>query len=240
MTTQRSCWYRFVIGVPLGIALVMKTAGAPGAATKRDPNALRPSSAKYQGSLSPVVTGLAEAISGNTIVIVQPWVGRKTYELRENPVYFRTDGSADSAQGIDMPWHVDGNNICLLMQRKYCYAAYTDEVGQAYIEDLESGLIGRVTSIEPGDSHSVRTKFIARAQQQMAEQAVQLMFFGLLFESMLGGGGGGGGSCPAGYADVGGGQCVRETETTQPREEYAAPPPPIDPFYGDCHNPTGC
>lgn len=176
------------------LLILAASAMSGSAAPKRDPNALQPSSAKYQGALTPVTSDLADVISGNTVVIVQPWVGRKTYELRENPVYFKANGTADSLQGLDITWRVRQNEICLISKGEYCYLAYTDEAGQAYIEDGPTGLIGRVASIERGDSRGVRAQAEARQAQEEAKLAMQKMFIGWLGEALMSGGGTGGGS----------------------------------------------
>jgi hypothetical protein len=153
-------------------------------ATSDDPKALRPVSVKYQGTLAPV-TGIEDTISGNTVVISQPWVGLKTYELRENPIYFRADGVADSPAFIDVPWNVQGNNLCAVGANVHrCYVAYTDDVGQAYLMDKSTSLLAKVSTINSGDSHHVRQQYEERKRQEEAQAKAMMAFAGFLFEAM--------------------------------------------------------
>jgi hypothetical protein len=150
----------------------------------QDPTALRPTAVKYQGTLTPQ-QDIKDAVSGNTLVIVQPWVGLKKYELRETPIYFKSNGLADSPYWIDVAWRVDGSRICMSGSgTNNCYTAYADDTGQAYVKDQNSGLLGRIATIDGGDTHRVREAYEARVAQQRANAQLGMMFAGMLFEAM--------------------------------------------------------
>ena len=149
-----------------------------------DPKALRPVSAKHQGTLSQV-DDLADVIAGNTVVIVQPWVGLNKYELRENPIYFREDGYADSAAFIDIPWMIKGSDLCVAgggVDR--CYSAFSDDEGQAYLMEKNSRLLAKVSTIDSGDAHHVRQMYEERKKAEAAQAQMMMAFAGLLFEAM--------------------------------------------------------
>lgn len=173
------------------LLLLASCAGGP-KASRSNPNAPRPETVEHEGTLTPV-NGIARVISGKTLVLRQPWVGRANYELRDNPIYFRADGYADSGNWVDIPWTVQGNELCMSDKGfSNCYVAYQDDVRQAYVQDRATGLLAKVQSIEPGDPHHVRAAYEARQRQLAAQQQMAAAFAGMLFEAMLSGGGGGG------------------------------------------------
>lgn len=224
--------------VATAAVLMSHVAGALGG-SRSDANALTPESVRPEGDLTPV-KNIAKAITGKTVLIVQPWVGRKRFEFRENPVYFRTDGYADSPAWVDIPWSVRGGEVCMSGNGiSNCYTAYQDAKRQAYLMDRSSNLLAKVKSISTGDTHQVRAAYQARLQQEAAKQAMQLAFMGLLAEAILSGGrGGGGGRGASEYrlecSDGSPPPCV---EAPEPSYE---PPPTTCGFYGNTHNPTDC
>ena len=208
-------------------------------AQSSDPTEFRPVSADYRGTLTPA-TGIANVIAGKTLVIVQPWVDLKGYELREGPIYFRSDGFADSSEWINTKWNIDGSeSLCLNgHSTDYCFKAFEDDAGQAYLMRSSDHLLSKVASIEDGDSHNVKELYEAnvRAQQQKAQ--FQGMLIGMLASAVLGGGLGGGGGggggevmCPGG-ARPNNGRCPGDANPTVVREP-AASAPPIGDLYSN-------
>ncbi|MGG5812387.1 hypothetical protein [Falsiroseomonas sp. CW058] len=164
---------------------------------QQDPRALRPTPVEHQGALTPS-PGIAGVVPGNTLILVQPWVGLDRYELRETPVYFASSRQAFSREWANIPWSARGNELCMTSGRAgTCYTAYSDAGGQAYLRDHASGLLARVNSIEPGDSRGVQAAYIENQRRQAAQARVWMQFAGLLAEGLLSGGFGGGGSTVA-------------------------------------------
>lgn len=183
---------RNIIAAVMALLLLASCTGAP-KASRSNPNAMRPETVTHEGTLTPV-TGVAKSVSGKTLVLRQPWVGRTKYELRDNPIYFRADGYANSGNWVDIPWIVQGNELCMSGEGfSNCYVAYQDDVRQAYVQDRATGLLAKVQSIETGDAYHVRAAYEARQRQLAAQRQMAAAFAGLLFEAMLGGGGGDGG-----------------------------------------------
>lgn len=215
------------------VIVLASLATAAVAASSSDANALLPRSVTPSGELEPV-SGIAKAITGKTVVIEQPWVGRKSFEIRQTPVYFRADGYADSPAWVDIPWTVRGSEVCMSGNGvSNCYTAYRDTTRQAYLMDRSTNLLAKVKSIRTGDTHDVRAAYQARLRQEAAEQAMQLAFVGLLAEALLSGGGGksgrNGGSthewvCPNGDPPP----CYEEPEPT-----YAPPDTSVGCAWGD-------
>lgn len=182
---------RYVI-VITALSLLASCSGSPRSA-RSNPNGMQPKTVDYEGTLTPV-SGIARSVSGKTLVIRQPWVGRTNYELRDNPIYFRADGYADSGNWIDIPWTLNGNELCMSGEGfRNCYVAYQDDARQAYVQDRATGLLAKVQRIETGDAYNVRDTYEARQRQLAAQRQMMAAFAGLLFEAMLGGGGGSGG-----------------------------------------------
>lgn len=176
----------------IAAALLLSSCAGTQKASRSHANAMRPVPVEHSGTLTPV-SGIARTITGKTVVLVQPWVGRTKYELRENPIYFRADGYADSIDWVDIPWSVQGGELCMVGNgTNHCYSAYQDDARQAYVMHRTTGLLAKVQSIEPGDPHHLRAAYEARQQQLAAQQAMMAAFAGMLFEAMLSGGGGGG------------------------------------------------
>lgn len=149
-----------------------------------DPKEFRPVSVDHQGTLVPV-DEVAGVIAGNTVVLVQPWVNLKGYELRENPIYFRMDGLADSPAFININWNVKGNDLCVQGGSvNHCYQAYSDETGQAFLMEKSSRLLAKVSTINEGDSHHVKAQYEQRKKAEEAQARAMMAFAGLLFEAM--------------------------------------------------------
>jgi hypothetical protein len=176
-------------------------------------------------------------LPNNTLVITQPWVGLNRYELRENPIHFAGNGQAHSRDWSGIQWQAQGNQICLLRSGgTNCYSAFSDPTGQAFVRDERTGLLARVTQIEPGDSRNVRAEYQRRLEDQRRRTEMTMLFAGLLFEAMLSGGGGGGGRSRPGQPDW-----YFETRTGSSSSTGGGmSAPPISSFYGSCHNPMGC
>ena len=176
--------------IGVGLLTLSVLGGCAHYPTSGNPHALHGVDAQHIGALQPV-DGVARAIRGKTVIIVQPWIGLDRYELRELPVYFRSDGTADTADWIAADWSVRGNELCL-DQRRTCYLALEDSRGQAYVRHAESGLLGRVTSIRPGDPLRLRAQYEAeqeRRRQRRAQQQEAMRFFGELLMAAVAGGG---------------------------------------------------
>lgn len=169
-----------------------------------DPTEFRPVSADHRGTLTPA-TGIANAIAGKTLVIVQPWVNLDGYELREGPIYFRSDGLADSSEWINTKWSIDSSEkLCLNGQgTNYCFKAFEDDAGQAYLMRSSDRLLSKVASIEDGDSRNVKALYERNMQVKQAQAEFSGILVGAVVNAVLGGfgggsGGGGGGTCPNG------------------------------------------
>lgn len=149
-----------------------------------DPKEFRPVSVEYHGNLVPV-DEIAGVIAGNTMVIVQPWVNLKGYELRENPIYFRADGLADSPAFININWNVRDNDLCVQGGSvNHCYQAYSDDTGQAFLMEKSSRLLAKVSTINAGDSHHVKALYEQRKKAEEAQARAMMAFAGLLFEAL--------------------------------------------------------
>lgn len=180
------------IAVATVALLVASCTGSP-KASRSNPNALRPEAVEYKGTLTPV-SGIAKAISGKTLVLAQPRVGRSQWTLDRSAIYFRADGYADSAYWLDVAWSVRGSKLCLSLEGKgRCYAASKDDTGQAYLVNPQTSLVAKVESIEPGDSHNVRAAYEARSQQEKMKLLTLVALAGAV-EMIVSSGGGGSGA----------------------------------------------
>lgn len=222
------------------------SAYAPTRAVSSDPTDFRPVSADHKGTLTPV-TGIADSIAGKTLVIIQPWINLERFELREGPIYFRIDGMADSSEWINTKWNIDSaERICLNGHgTDYCFRAFEDDSGQAFLMRGSDRLLSKVASIEDGDSRNVKELYESNMRAKKAQEEFTGILVGALAKAVLGGGFGGGGGggggetyCPDGRTPIGG-MCP-DGGYSPPEQTYAPGPPPIDPFYGSCHNPMGC
>lgn len=219
--------------VAIGVASLLSSP----ATAKDDPSVLKPYSVRFSGDLRKV-SGIGNVVRGNTIIITQPWVNRKKFELRETAIYFSKNGKAYSKKWGDIPYKTSGNLICLNSNSfSNCYTPFQDSRQQAYLADRQSGLLGQVTSIEAGDSRKVRAAYAEMIAQRKAQAAAMAAFIGLMFEGAFYGGGGGGSY----YSnDDQLAEQLERNNSYQPSYNYAPPPPPISSFYGSCHNPMGC
>ena len=203
-------------------------------AQSNDPKALRPVSVEHQGALTPA-SGIANAIAGNTLVVVQPLVGLDAYKLQENPIYFRSDGLADSPAWVNARWNVDSaDNLCLEGQgNAYCYEAFTDDAGQAYLMRQSDRLLTKVASIETGDSRNVKETYERNLRAKQEKAAFEGFLVGAAFKVLFGGefgGGGGGGTqmtCPDGSIAVSG-DCFSNRDSTPSAPEYTTYTPAVD------------
>lgn len=201
---------------------------------------MRPTPVEYEGTLTPV-SGIAKAISGKTLILVQPRVGRQDWALDRSVIYFREDGYADSAYWLNAAWSVQGSDLCLSLKGKSsCYATSKDDIGQAYLVNPQTGLLAKVESIEPGDSHNVRAAYEARSQQEKMKLAAQVAVAGVLLGAIASGGGGGGssGACPGGYPPPC--QSTSSSQTGYPSSGYTPPVGGERELFGSCHGVGPC
>ncbi|MFO0156974.1 MAG: hypothetical protein ACK52P_21405 [Alphaproteobacteria bacterium] len=146
---------------------------------------MQPRPADHRGSLTPA-SAVAEVLPNKTLVISQPWVGLNRYELRENVIYFAGDGEAYSRDWSGIRWRTQDNQICLLRPNAVnCYSAFSDSSGQAFVRDDRTGLLARVTRIEPGDSRNLRAEHLRRLEDQQRWTELTMLFAGMLFEALL-------------------------------------------------------
>jgi hypothetical protein len=192
---------------------------------QQDPRALRPVPVEHQGALTPTA-GIANVVPGNTLILVQPWVGLSRYELRETPVYFANSRQAFSREWANIPWSARSNELCMTGSRGgTCYTAYSDATGQAYLHDHASGLLARVQSIEPGDSRGVQAAYIENQRRQAEQARIWMRFAGLLAEELASGDfgfGGGGRSLASGGFREGNGQEARQAAYDAANQAAAA------------------
>ena len=231
--------YRFILNSVLTGAFICLSAGCTTTGVKltsltkdmkKNPKSFRPYSVEFEGELTPS-TNIKDAISGNTLVLTQPWINLNKYELRETAVYFDKNGTASSELWLDIPWSIRGNQLCMTGENiDNCYSAYTDSTGQAFLRVESSQLLARVTSIETGDSHNSKAAYQARQEQLKLNQEMKLMFAGLLFEAFTSGGGGSAGYDNSYYQTFEYGHSPSTTPAPAPMKPYNS-------FY-DCIN--GC
>lgn len=196
---------------------------------KRNPNLLRPYTAKYSGTLVPA-GNLKRSIAGKTVVLRQPWIGLNRYQLKDTPVFFDSDGLAHSGVFSGVPWAIAGNRLCLSGRGAgACYEAFTDSTGQAYLLHRETNLLAQVAKIARGDSNGVIDAYKRYEAERLAKNAIKILFVGLLAEALISG-------AASGPAPSGGGSEIYPYQ----RDPKVGPPPtpPPAPAIGDLYRET--